>query len=152
MKQFYVEQIFATIFALNNKIQEHSNRLTDEITLRQFMLLLAIEHIPADECSYNRIAEKIGTSKQNVKQIVQSLEKKQYVIVTASTTDKRAVNVTMTKGGINAAVGFVKASKQMIKDTADNFTAEELSNLWDLLKRLYAFDGIEMKGFDQHDS
>ena len=152
MKQFYVEQIFATIFALNNKIQEHSNRLTDEITLRQFMLLLAIEHIPADECSYNRIAEKIGTSKQNVKQIVQSLEKKQYVIVTASTTDKRAVNVTMTKGGINAAVGFVKASKQMIKDTADNFTAEELSHLWDLLKRLYAFDGIEMKGFDQHDS
>ncbi len=152
MNSFYVQQIFATIFALNNKIQEYSNRLSGNITLRQFMLLLAIEHIPADSRSYNRIADKIGTSKQNVKQIVETLEKKHYVTVTASPTDRRAVNVTYTQEGMNAAVGFVKATKEMIKGTADQFTAEELTQLWDLLKRLYAFDGIEMKGFDQHDS
>jgi DNA-binding MarR family transcriptional regulator len=151
MSEFLVQQIFATIFSLNNKIQENGNKLSTEMTLRQFMVILAIEHISPENCSYNRIAEKLGTSKQNVKQMVSGLGKKGFISIAANEEDRRAVKVSITRIGYEAAFGFAKASQGFIKHVADKFPEEDLQQLWSLLKKLYAFDGVEMNGFDDHD-
>ncbi len=150
MKQFLIRQIFATIFALNNKIQEESNKLSDKITLRQFMFMLSIEHIPHGECTYNKIAQKLGTTKQNVNQIAVSLEKKEYIAIEPNEKDKRAVNISMTQAGLKAAVEYAELSEDFLNCAAKNFTVEELEQLRGLLKRFYAFDGVEMDGFDNH--
>ncbi|SDM61139.1 MarR family winged helix-turn-helix transcriptional regulator [Acetanaerobacterium elongatum] len=151
MKQFLIKQIFATVFSLNNKIQEESNKLSGKITLRQFMLMLAVEHIPSGERSYNMLAKKLGTTKQNAKQLVESLQRKQYVCIEPHATDKRAVNISLTPAGLQAALEFAEASDGFLNRAAEKFTTEELEQLWALLKRFYAFDGIEMDGFDNHE-
>lgn len=115
------------------------------------MVILAIEHLSLDNCNYNRIAEKLGTTKQNAKQMVSYLAKKDFVTVSANEEDKRAVNVSITRIGYAAALDYAKASEDFINGVAKQFSREDLERLWDLLKRLYAFDGIEMNGFDQHD-
>ena len=115
------------------------------------MVILAIEHLSLDNCNYNRIAEKLGTTKQNAKQMVSYLAKKDFVTVSANEEDKRAVNVSITQIGYQAALSYAKASENFIKSVSDKIPEEDLEHLWFLLKRLYAFDGIEMNGFDNHD-
>jgi len=124
MKQFLVQQIFATIFALSNKFQKVSNTLSGNMTLRQFMFLLAIEHIPPGECTYNRVAQKLDTTKQNVKQLADSLLKKQFIAIDPNVADKRAVNISMTQSGQKNALEYAGQSQLFLDSAAENFTTE----------------------------
>lgn len=150
MELFLIQQIYAAIFTTNNKIQAICDRQYENITLRQFMLLLAITHIPDGECTFNRLAKQLGTSKQNVKQLVTILQKRGYVSVETSEVNKRANNVKLTKEGIEVGIAYEKVGNDFLSNIAQQFTTEELEQLWNLLKRFYTFDGVQMDGFDIH--
>ncbi len=150
MELFLIQQIYATLFATNNKIQAICDRQFKNLTLRQFMLALAITHIPEGECTYNRIAKQLGTSKQNVKQLVELLEKRGYLEVEPSKVDKRASNIKLTPEGLREGIAYAEVGNVFLGNIAGQFTTEELEQLWQLLKRFYAFDGVEMDGFDVH--
>ncbi len=150
MELFLIQQIYATLFATNNKIQAICDRQYKNLTLRQFMLVLTISHIPEGECTFNRVAKQLGTSKQNVKQLVTNLEKKGYIMVESSKVDRRANNIRLTQEGIEVGVAYAKVGNDFLSKIAYQFTTEELEQLWNLLKRFYAFDGVEMDGFDIH--
>lgn len=150
MKNYLVQQIFATIFSLNNKILRLGASVSPEMTLRQFMFILAIEHIPADQCTYNRIAGKLETSKQNVKQIADSLAIKEMIRVEPSALDKRAVTICLTEKGLATALDYAKKSQTLVSMAAEKMSSEDLNQLWGLLKRLYVFDGKERDGFDDN--
>lgn len=66
------------------------------------MTVLAMLHLPEEETTIVNIANKLGATKQNVTQLIKSLEKK----------------------------------------------VKELETLWNLLIKLYRFDGAEMAGFE----
>ncbi|PXV87327.1 DNA-binding MarR family transcriptional regulator [Lachnotalea glycerini] len=150
MELFLIQQIYATLFATNNKIQTMFDKQYKDLTLRQFMLLLAISHIPEGECTFNRLAKQLGTSKQNIKQLVTILKEKRYILVEASKVDKRAKNISLTQGGIEIGVAYAEVGNVFLNNIASQFTMEELEQLWNLLKRFYAFDGVQMDGFDIH--
>lgn len=149
MELFLIQQIMATLFATSNKIQLYSDKFHGDITVRQWMAILAIAHLPTEEASFNNIAEKLGTSKQNVKQLIVNLEKKGYVKTIPSNKDKRAVNVIITDLGSKVAKEFQAMGNEHLSNMAKKFSVEELDLLWKLLSRLYAFDGNEFKGFEE---
>jgi len=68
------------------------------------MTVLAMLHLPEEETTIVNIANKLGATKQNVTQLIKSLEKK----------------------------------------------VKELETLWNLLIKLYRFDGAEMDGFEDN--
>lgn len=68
------------------------------------MTVLAMLHLPEEETTIVNIANKLGDTKQNVTQLIKSLEKK----------------------------------------------VKELETLWNLLIKLYRFDGAEMDGFEDN--
>ena len=152
MKDELVEHIFATIFSLNNKIMTYSNALSDRITLRQFMFILSVEHIPADECTLNRIASKLETSKQNVRQIADSLLAKKLIEVMPHPTDRRAICFRTTELGMSTAIDFAVKSRGFVHRAGESMTEEELSQLFSLLTKLYEFDGKKRDGYDEHDT
>ena len=150
MSLFLAQQIYATLFATNNKIQAVCDKEYKTLTLRQFMFLLAITHIPEGECTFNTVAKQLGTSKQNIKQLVSVLVKKGYILVEPSKVDKRANNIRLTEEGMAEGVAYAEYGNKFLGHIAEQFTTEELEQLWSLLKRVYAFDGVEMNGFDVH--
>jgi DNA-binding MarR family transcriptional regulator len=150
MELFLIQQIYATLFATNNKIQALCDQQNKNLTLRQSMFVLAISHIFDGECTFNSVAKKLGTSKQNIKQLVVALEKRGYILVEPSKVDKRANNIRLTQEGLEVGVAYAKFGNEFLSNIAFQFTTEELEQLWNLLKRLYAFDGVEMDGFDIH--
>ena len=111
--------------------------------------MIAVAHLPEGETSLNRIAKKLGTTKQNTKQLVSAMEKKGYISVIPSTADKRAYNVEITEKGQAAFVECFNLGMDFFKGLFHDFSVDELELLWSMLKKLYRFDGEEQEGFEE---
>ena len=148
-KLFLSQQTFATLFSLANKLQVTSNVYLKNFTMRQLMVMIAIIHLPEDEASLNNIARKLGTSKQTVKQLVSLIERNGYVVTAPSRRDKRAVNVTITPPGKQALLEDNELGLKFFDQLFHDFSLEEMEVLWNLLKKLYRFDGQEQDGFEE---
>lgn len=72
---FLMQQSYATLFSVLNKIQSRGDEYYESLTTRQFMTMVSILHLPEEETTFNNIAKKLGTSKQNVNRLVSSIEK-----------------------------------------------------------------------------
>lgn len=145
---FLMQQVYASLFAVYNKLQTISDKRFERLSTRQFMTMLAILHLQKNEASLNNIARKLGTSKQNCKQLVTALAKKGFVEVRPNCTDKRAYNVTVTSVGLAATQKCSEIGILLFADIFNEFTTRDLSTLWNLLKKMYCFDGSEQQGFE----
>jgi DNA-binding MarR family transcriptional regulator len=147
-KTFLAQQTYATLFSLTNKLQVRGDQYLGQLTSRQLMAMIAVAHLPDDQRTLNNIARKLGTTKQSIKQLIAAIEKKGYVATIPSPRDKRAVNVTFTESGKQATLECGERGLRLFEDLFKDFTTAEMETLWDLLKRLYRFDGEEQDGFE----
>lgn len=145
---FLIQQVYATLFSLTNKLQIKGDEYCEQLTSRQLMAMVAIIHLPENETTLNNIAKKLGTTKQSVKQMITILENKGFVLTTPSQYDKRAVNVKITDAGKAAMMVCAEKSMGFFGKLSKDFSIEEMEILWTLLKKLYRFDGEEQDGFE----
>jgi DNA-binding MarR family transcriptional regulator len=89
--------IFGSVFLLANKLQLLGDRVTQELTLKQWFLLIIIQQMDNKFPNYNDIAKAVGTSRQNVSKMIAVLHKKGMVELHQSMTDQRAIYVTLTQ-------------------------------------------------------
>ncbi|AQS05926.1 MarR family transcriptional regulator [Clostridium beijerinckii] len=147
---YIMDQTYASLVAVSNKLQTAGDSYSDDLTIKQLLALLAILHIPEGNATIIHIAGKLATTKQNATRIIKSLEKKNYIKVVPSEKDKRAVNVVLTEAGIHSLSKNSKdAKKNFMTDIFNDFSKEELKTLWQLLKKLYSYDGVPMDGFEE---
>lgn len=145
-----MQQAFSSLFLVSNKIQLAGDQYCEPLTSRQYMAMLAVLHLPKDETTLINIAKKLGTTKQNVTQLIKSLESKGFINIVPSEKDKRAVNVLLTEEGMQAVIKCGKESSiNLMADLFKSFTKEEIETLRKLLNKLYSFDGAEMDGFEE---
>jgi DNA-binding MarR family transcriptional regulator len=145
-----MQQIYATLFSLANKVQLQGDKYIGTLTSRQFMTMIAIIHLPEDQTTLNNIARKLGTTKQSVKQLITIIESKGYISTVSSQQDKRAVNVKITESGKNAMMTCAEKSVKFFTDLFKEFSTQEMDMLWSLLKKMYRFDGEEQDGFEDN--
>jgi DNA-binding MarR family transcriptional regulator len=148
-KLFLMQQVYSTLFSLSNKLQIQGDEYLKGLTSRQLMTMMAIIHLPEDGTTLNNIARKLGTSKQNVKQIVTIIERKGYVVITSSESDKRSYNVKITESGKQVLFECSERGMIFFEDVFKDFSKEELELLWNFLKRIYRFDNEEQDGFEE---
>jgi DNA-binding MarR family transcriptional regulator len=148
---YLMEQVYSCLISVSNKLQATGNKYCEPLTSRQYMTALAILHLPEDETTINNIAGKLGATKQNMTQLVNSLCKKGFAEIIPSPKDKRAVNVHLTESGLKTLTDCgVSVSIDFMADTFKAFDEEELKTLWKLLKKLYRFDGVELDGLEEN--
>lgn len=147
---FYTHQALATLFSATNKLQMQGDKYLQDLTIRQMLAIPAIIHAPDGKATINHIARQLGTTKQSAKQIVDVMEKKKYLSVAPNERDRRAVNLTITPQGKQAFSACSERTDEFLADIFREFTTEELETLWQLLQKLYRFDGAEQEGFAQH--
>ncbi|MDG0767335.1 MarR family transcriptional regulator [Bacillus halotolerans] len=146
---FLMQQSYATLFSVLNKIQSRGDEYYESLTTRQFMTMVSILHLPEEETTFNNIAKKLGTSKQNINRLVSSIENRGYAVTVPSKRDKRAVNVKITDSGKRVLEECGEKAVYFMADIFHGFSTEELETLWNLLKKLYSFDGEEQDGFEE---
>ncbi len=146
---FLMQQTYATLFSLANKIQVKADKCLGSMTSRQMMAMVAIAHLQEDQTTLNNIARKLGTTKQSVKQIITIMERKGYVVTVPSQQDKRAVNVKVTEYGKKVSLEVSEKGIYFFADVFKAFKPEEMETLWGLLKKMYRFDGEGQDGFEE---
>lgn len=146
---FLIQQTYASLYSLTNKLQIKGDKYFDLLTSRQFMTMMAILHLPEEKTTLNNIARKLGTSKQNIKTLIDSIAQKGYVATVPSIRDKRAINVRITDLGNRVMMEGNKRGLDFFADAFADFSIEELETLWKLLKKLYNFDGESLDGFEE---
>lgn len=147
-KTYLMQQAYATLFTVTNKLQVNGDKTFMNLTSRQFMTLLAIDHIDG-VASLSNVARKLGTTKQSVKQIIDKLEKQEYIVLQPSKEDKRALHIEITSAGRNVMEEYYELGGTMLSTWFQKFSMEDLRQFYLLLKKLYDFDGQSDDGFEK---
>lgn len=93
----YKKFIFGTLFILANNLQTVSDRYLEEITIKQWLLLVMISQYEEHPPTLGQVALLMGSSHQNVKQIAIKLEKKGFIIIEKAQDDQRALHLKLTQ-------------------------------------------------------
>jgi DNA-binding MarR family transcriptional regulator len=116
-----MQQAYSSTISVSNKLQITGDHCCEPLTTRLYMTILAVLHLAKDETTLINIAKKLGTTKQNITQLVKSI-KKDFVSIIPSKKDKRSINVCVTDLGMDV---MIKCGK----DAAINFMADIFKNL-----------------------
>lgn len=90
--------LFAMLFILQNQIQTEFDSADSTVTLKQFMLLVMIRQgdMFHESLTFTKLGELLGCSRQNIKKLSTSLEKKGFVEISRSDKDVRAACIKPT--------------------------------------------------------
>ncbi|MEQ8201036.1 MAG: MarR family transcriptional regulator [Syntrophomonadaceae bacterium] len=88
--------IFASIFALSNKLQVLGDAFDENITIKQWLFAVCVAQF--DEApTLSEVARFIGYSRQNAKRIALALQERGYIILEKDLNDARALRITLTQ-------------------------------------------------------
>ena len=146
---FYAQQALVRLFSVTNKLQTEGDKYLQDLTTRQMLAIPAIIHAPEGKATISYIAQKLDTTKQSAKQIVDAMKRKGYLSVEPSKLDRRAVDISITLEAEEAFKECSKRTDEFLADIYRDFTTEDLELLCMLLQKLYQFDGVEQEGFGE---
>ncbi len=89
--------LFGTFFAFHNHLQAAGDAFYNEITAKQFFLLICLSLFHEQPPTLNELSEVMGSSHQNVKQLALKLEKNGLVILCTDDRDRRKVRILPTE-------------------------------------------------------
>lgn len=127
--------IFASIFILQNRLQTACEKIQTDISMKQW-LLLAMTDFCTDERTLTNIAKIMGCSRQNVKQLAVSLERKGYIEFLKGANN--AVHIQLTEKSQQYAKEMEKHHAAVFQILFSDFSEKEIQQLFGLYSKLYA--------------
>lgn len=113
--------------AFDNRFQACADRFFQEITWKQFFAIICI-NICKEAPTINELSEVMGSSHQNVKQILLKLESKDFVSMVPDENDKRKQRIVLTKKCIRFCEKNDEQSKTIIWKIFDGIDEKQLGN------------------------
>lgn len=89
--------LFGLFFSFGNRLQAAGDAFYEEITCKQFFLTICLGMFRENHPTINELSDVMGSSHQNVKQIVNKMEKNDYVETYTDVNDKRKIRVRGTE-------------------------------------------------------
>jgi len=139
MKQIILEQgVFTSIFYLSNKLQAEGDKLSNELTLKQWFLLLLLYKGNLNNPTVNNLALEMGVTRQSMKKMVAILEKNGYLSVEKSSSDSRALCISPTYKAYDFFQTNMLLGKKLLDKVFAGITQDELANALQLLQKMQA--------------
>ncbi len=88
--------IFGGVFILANRLQTLGDKFDENLTTKQWLLLVGILKNESDAPAISEVANFIGNSRQNVKKMAIILEKKGFITLEKDLVDARILRVRAT--------------------------------------------------------
>lgn len=111
--------------AFDNRFQACADRFFREITWKQFFAIICI-NICKENPTIMELSEVMGSSHQNVKQILLKLVRKGFVMMLPDEKDKRKQRIALTKECMEFCERNDKQSKEIICKLFDGIDEEQL--------------------------
>lgn len=120
--------LFGLFFAFHNRLQAAGDSFYEEITCKQFFLLACMNLYPDEAPTASELAGIMGCSRQNVKEILSSLERKGFIRILKDEKDRRKQRIYLT---------------EKMQQMADKYHEKEVA----FMERLY--EGVEEEEIEQ---
>ncbi len=133
-----LKSLFTNLFIQQNRIQTAFEKIEPDISLKQWMLLGITESCPEPK-TLTRVGQLMGCSRQNVKQLADSLAKKGYLSIAKG--GSRSVCLELTESGKQHYEEIYGTRKEFLEQLYCIFNDKEIEKLYSLQSRI--FDGIE---------
>ncbi len=141
------EYLFGSLFLLANRLQAVGDTILEEITLKQWILLVMIFNMDKNKPSVSEIAEFIGSTRQNVRKMLDTLATNGYVTLSVSDQDRRSLAVSLTDKTLFFFRDFESWGSEFLKELfagiepdlleATRYTFETLFNNLEGMKKKY---------------
>lgn len=131
------EYIIGCVSLLSNKLSQAGDKIFPDITFKQWFLLMMISKMESgQEKNINSISEVVGTSRQNIKKMLTSLETKGYVVIEKSEHDLRALKVELTDKTYQYFIEISDIAAQQANQLFKRFSHNEINSLICNLQKL----------------
>jgi len=135
--------IFALIFQLSNHLQTIGDSFFGEVSSKQWFVLLTLSIMKGYSPTLNELSETVGSSHQNVKQLVLKLEQRGYVEVKKDEVDARRLRIKLTPKSLEFHNSYQEKSNEFMTKLFDGLktadlaaTKKVMSALRDVLERM----------------
>lgn len=130
-----IQAIFSSIFILQNRLQTAGEKIQTQISMKQWLLLAMLGSCPEPR-TLTAVGSMMGCSRQNVKKLAQTLEAQGYIRLTPAANN--AVLLEMTEKAAEYAQEMAERHTRTLSLLFQDFTEEELTQLFGLYAKLYA--------------
>ncbi len=128
--------LFGLFFAFHNRLQTAGDSFYEEITCKQFFLLACMNLYTEEAPTANELAKTMGCSRQNVKEILNSLEKKDLVRLEADDKDRRKNRVYRTEKTIRMADKYQEKEAKFLKLLFEGLSDGEIDDAYRILSKI----------------
>ena len=128
--------LFGLFFAFHNRLQAVGDSFYEEITCKQFFLLACMNLYPEEAPTANELAKTMGCSRQNVKEILNSLEKKQFVRLENDENDKRKKRVYLTEQAKIMGAKYQQKEIEFLKHLYEGVSDEEVDSAYSIISKI----------------
>lgn len=118
--------LLGLLSAFENRFQAAADKLIGEISWKQFFAIICI-NLCREIPTIKELAGIMGSSHQNVKQILLKLEKKGFVNISIDSKDRRKQRVELTKKCIKFCTDNDEKSNMAMKAMFQGISEEQLS-------------------------
>lgn len=131
--------IFGSLFLLANKLQVIMDRelVKYDLTAKQWFLTAVIEEFFDKPPTLSEVAEVMGSTHQNVKQIALKLEKNGFVEIVKDPQDRRANRLIFTEKSKAFWENRQDESVTFLRELFSDLNAEELTTMFYCLNTIY---------------
>lgn len=117
--------LLGLLSAFDNRFQAFADSTIKEISWKQFFAIICI-NVCKDKPTVKELAEVMGSSHQNVKQILIKLEKKGFVQISVDENDKRKQRIELTDYCKEFCKKNDEVSENIINKMFDGISNEQL--------------------------
>lgn len=121
--------IFGAFFTLSNRLQVAGDGLDTQMTLKQWLLLAVLIKSDETSLSISELAQRMGSSRQNVKKMAQLLEKQGFLSIVKREDDRRFLEVSVTQACLDHCKKREPKEEAFIGTLFSGFSVEELAQL-----------------------
>ena len=128
--------LFGLLFAFMNRLQTVGDAFYEEITCKQFFLLACLNLYPDEEPTANELAETMGCSRQNVKQILDSLCKKEILVLIRDKNDRRKQRIHRTKKCEKLAAKYSQKEQEFMQLLYAGVSEKEMVSVFKTISKM----------------
>ncbi len=128
--------LFGLLFAFMNRLQAAGDSFYEEITCKQWFLLACMNLYSEEAPTANDLAETMGCSRQNVKEILNALVKKEILVLKQDENDKRKQRIYLTSKQKKLAKKYQNKEMDFLKLLYKDISDDEIKNVFQIISRM----------------
>lgn len=128
--------LFGLFFAFMNRLQAAGDSFYEEITSKQFFLLACMNLYPDEAPTANEMAETMGCTRQNVKEILNSLTKKGLVVLVQDENDRRKQRIYITEKTKQMSEKYIQKEMEFMQLLYKGVSDEEVVNTFKTISHM----------------